>query len=712
MKRLLKCFSLAAAALVLFAGCNNLGVNDATVSGLGASEGVKEGYCALALNLDGFIDSAERSAARTINPITLEPNEDPTKTNFNLIDHYVLKGTSSTGATLGEDGAGITVNNNNKAKATDGTDLKDSKGNQVYTVEIPYGSWELILEAYDANNKLLLKGKSFKELKTSKQTIQFILKTDGVTTEGYVNLAGTFVDSGKEAKSYVAGLYDAKGNLIENTLVKKTVIDTDDDEDSYVPGFTYNPKYPAGSSTSVALAPGSYSFKINFYGIENVDDIDENSTVVGYFEDDDVVVAPGRTTTDLAIACGKIIRQRPNSPTNLRAYLLDNSDDADGYQVKLTWNDKSNNEENFVIYLDEYEVDADGNETRLKTTVLGVKNADYDENTKTVKEKFFESDYYVSSPVRIGQTSSKEAVIKLPYNKIFDVSIRAQNFIGESKYSDTVDACARVTTAPVTDPTEPNVTAEPAAPSNAEQYTTTRINRLAINYDLGANGVLVLRSGTGESATTKTVAEYYTDYKNIYAIGEADRVLSKSLLKIDNGDNTKNNLTQDGYAFEKWVNSNGTSFTGDPVLTYKGLDVKAKYDTDTLISGDISDTYYKINTMVKYGDSDVAITDKTATVNDATGNEPIKLTVTVVDNEGNAVSDKRIQWVQVSIRGDNNNNINTGRERFNEGETAEVTLTKKQIESLGASNTIIVKAGISGENNKQYSFTFTLELGR
>ena len=314
MKRLLKCFSLAAAVLVLFAGCNQLGVSDATVDGLGASNSVKDGYCALAISADGLTVSSAKYASRTINPATLE------ETGNTIIAKYVIKGNSSTGANLGADGIelGSTDAPSSGTNYTKGTGAS-AVNYPEYKVEIPYGSWELTLEAYDENDKLLLKGKSFVELKTAKSSIHFTLKTDGVSTAGHLNLAGTFTDTDNVVAKYSAGLYDiVTGKLLEGTEKTLTAIGTGTN-----PKFTYapvttvsaDPSDPDSSDTSVAMdiAPGRYSFQIRFFNS------DTTPKQVGYWEDI-VVIAPGRTTTNTTIDCGNIINRLPYHPENLSAY--------------------------------------------------------------------------------------------------------------------------------------------------------------------------------------------------------------------------------------------------------------------------------------------------------------------------------------------------------------------------------------------------------
>ena len=95
MKNLLKSLMLAASAFVLLAGCNQIGISDATVDGATYSDGV----CYLTVSVDNLtgVVSADRSAARTINPVSFEDSaEERAK-----LTEFVLTGvSSSTGDTL------------------------------------------------------------------------------------------------------------------------------------------------------------------------------------------------------------------------------------------------------------------------------------------------------------------------------------------------------------------------------------------------------------------------------------------------------------------------------------------------------------------------------------------------------------------------------------------------------------------------------------
>ena len=699
MKRLLKCFSLAAAVLVLFAGCNQLGVSDATVDGLGATSSVKDGYCALAISTDGLTVSSAKYASRNINPTTLEG------TGNTIIKKYVIKGESSTGAKLGENGIGFVLGGTDAPES--GTSYTvgegaDAKSYPQYEVTIPYGSWELTLFAYDADNNLLLKGKSFVELKTSKNNVHFTLKTDGVTTEGEVNLAGTFTDRDGVAKTYKAGLYNNRtGLLIPGTEIKAVVSNNSFTFAPTTTTTTTDPDNPDATPTTTTtpkkLGPGRYSFKIYFYNVATTAEITDSLQPVGYYEDL-VVVAPGRKTEDTSISCGKIINQLPVSPTNLRAYRVNGSEDADGYTVTLVWEDNSKNEENFVIYLDEYASDA-ADAAVTKTFVLGTETVaeTTDENGKKVeKQNFFTSNFNAGGSVN---ASSTTASLKLEFGKVYDVSIRAENFVGESIFRKAnpsenvteIEACARVTSA--------------AALTGATQYTSARINRFVIEYDL-YGGELTL------SETAKTSDNQF-DYASIYDYeNESAKLLVVAIDPTANPDNPApaqvldrvtdpTKLVKNGNPFVNWVKENGASIGTNDKITYEGIKVRAEYNPAILISSEIDDTYKTVSASAKY--DDVALVNGVVPV-DVTAVKKLTIVATASDPD-------KIDSVKITVKGQKN--LPTVNERYTTA-AAEVTYDIDEatiIDMPSGIYTVVVEVHLKDENNsKTYKVSFPIDI--
>ena len=154
MKKFVKSFLLAAAALVLFAGCSNL--NDATVSG-------DSGKAVITIGIDDMSSSGSKNASRTVNPTPI--------TSGASFGSITLKGESENGNTIDE--YTITFDENNKAK-----------------IELSYDVWYLTLSAYstDTTPKLLMQGRRRVDMKngapSSDEAITFKLSAEGVKTNG------------------------------------------------------------------------------------------------------------------------------------------------------------------------------------------------------------------------------------------------------------------------------------------------------------------------------------------------------------------------------------------------------------------------------------------------------------------------------------------------------------------------------------------------
>lgn len=694
MKSLLKNFLLAAAAALLLAGCSGLGTGDVTVE----AEGLTEGRTLLTINVADFMNQATsaKKAARTINPAAFEGDETENEEARGLIKKYVLKGTSVTTGEQLKNAAGEALEIAATGEITGGIQLgsteapssgeTDSDGNVQYKVSIPYGSWELTLYALDTNNKPLLQGQTFAVLKTAQSAIRFTLTTDGLTTPGAVDIAGTFVDAGNVAIKYKAGLYDLNSG-------EKVYPATDITAQPITAGT------PAFAYAATGVTPGRYSFQVRFYK----DDACEKQ--VGFYEDV-LVVAPGRTTNRQNITCGNIIMQRPNAPENLRAFLKNDSDTVNGYTVILTWDDKSNNEENFVVTLKEYNTETvEATTNPIKTVILGLENDD------TNEEIFF------GNKINKGGSliaSSTKCSLLLSYGKIYEVEIQAQNYVGFSDYTPattTIDVTPRNTDALASGATLPTgVTADDIL------FTTAKINRLKIKYNLDGGSLAIPEGyyGTDSAGRTQT-GGIYPEYKNIYSIASADRVLSKVLLDIKEADATKPTLTNGTYKFLKWAYNDGSDFATNAAITYKGLDVKAIYDKTTKVSYKIVNQYGNIiqsEVTAVYDGQDLVPEVKIGEDSEhndimGPGHKAYKEGESIVFTVTPAAADKTVDWISVTIG-------NSPYADIYSGEVNAATYTFSDVAMLEVGpHTANVKVHITGDDaDVIYAFTFTFEIDR
>ncbi len=370
MKKFAKSFLLAAAALMLFAGCSNLG--DATVSG-------EDGKAVITIGVDGITNSASRNASRTINPTPI-----PQTYSFGKI---TLKGESENGNSFAE--TELTFDANGKA-----------------TYELTYDVWYLTLTGYsnDTPQKAILQGRKRVDMKNgapaSNEAITFTLSAEGVEGKGSVNISGTFTEdvaTSPLAVSYTAALYD----LNTNEVIAGTELTDGDCTGTNVGKFSYSKN---------DIEPGRYNFRIYFKRADG--------RAVGTWGDI-VVVVPGRTTSVTELALGEILLTAPIAPTGLSAYYVNNSAEGNFYNVLVTWTDASNNEEYFELTIN----DCDGTDPVLYKIFCNEKN------TEAKKEIFWESSNYVAGTLSAG---SNHCILKLPLGKKFDISMKAVNFIGSS----------------------------------------------------------------------------------------------------------------------------------------------------------------------------------------------------------------------------------------------------------------------------------------
>ncbi len=686
MKSLLKNFLLAAAAALLLAGCSGLGTGDATVE----AEGLTEGRTLLTINVTNFLNqSISAKAARTINPAAFEGDETENENARNLLDSFVLTGKSVTTGEQLKNAAGATTGIVlGSTEAPDSGDT-DSAGNTQYKVSIPYGSWELTLQALDTAGNALLQGQTFAVLKTAQSAIQFTLTTDGLTTPGAVNVKGTFTDAQSVAKYFTAGLYDLTTGEKVYPTTNLAMTDV-----AAGPAFTF---------TQDEVAPGRYSLQVRFYSEkEDENGVKTADKQVGFYEDI-LVVAPGRTTNRQDITCGNIIMQRPAAPENLRAFLKNGSDSANGYTVILTWDDKSNNEENFVVTLNEYDTETVVATTSpVKTVVLGLE-ADAAKN----KEIFFGNKLNNGGSL---VASSTTCSLLLPYGKIYEVEIQAQNYVGLSDGDSATDGIQATTRNP--DALASGATLPTGVTAADTLFTTAKINRLKIKYNLDGGSLAIPADyyGTGSAAVTKE-GGIYTEYKNIYDVAAANRVLKdkKVILDVKEGVATAPTLTNGTYKFLKWAYNDGSNFADDDEITYKGIDIKAIYDKTTKVSYKIVNQYGNIiqsEVTAVYDSQDLVPEMDGATAGTKVpGHKAYKagenIVFTVTPTTGT------VDWMSVNIG-------NNPYDEIYSGEVFASTYTFAKVNELEVGpHTANVKIHLAGEDaDVIYAFTFTFEIDR
>lgn len=519
MKKLLKGILVATAAILFFAGCSGIALTDAKVQDSNSNE-----KCVLTISVKDFDKLNVASAgSRAINPVDFENDTDVTIGSFKLTGNSQLSGTTYNEL--------ITFNSSKKG-----------------TITLEKDVWYLTLTAYSdaaaTAGKELLQGKVRVDLSKS-NSIEFTLTTDGVTTPGSVNLKGTVSDAEKLIKSYKAGLY---------TLDDNKLIGSEKTEEYTGTALTETTKEFTFASASVN--PGQYAFKVIFYNAE--------SKPIGVWADE-IVVAPGRETKDISLALPAVIMDPPTAPDNLKVYYKDNSDANGYYIVKLIWEDKSYNEENFVVSVLEYNSFATG-ATATSTKALG--------------KDFYKDEMYAGGTLGVSQTSCE---LKLQAGKLYDFTVAAQNIVGTST------AVGRITSNPATDPD--------AATGYTIAAAGAKINRVKVTYEL-TGGTLKFSATDNTKIFTGNYVKYYTyagsafdlltvDNSNYPTINTADPVVP-TLAII--------NESEDDNLFNTWLDDSNAETT--TYNSWKNLIVRADYNTN--VSYTISDHYEEIAATATY----------------------------------------------------------------------------------------------------------------
>ena len=382
-------------------------------------------------------------------------------------------------------------------------------------IPLEYDTWELTLIAYKDEEHTLpvLKGYRVVDLTNGETRVHFDLKTYDLTTLGEIALSGNFVDEEDAVTKYYMILKNFETNeIIEERNVAHT-------------GTKASP-YPF-SFTKQNLLPGTYIFAVKFVK-ETTKDGTPIEEQIGYWSEIVVVDAGNDTTKDDILI--DVIMRKPSVPTDLQALLIEDSKSKDTYDVKLTWTDTSDNEENFVITVKEYAdtTDAEGTEYTL------------------LDETFIENDIRVDGSLLSGNTT---CIISLPTGRLFDVVIQAENTIGISAECVRVDA---------TDTT-----------GFIGYKASNKINLMNITYDLDR--------GQLQLAADLTKTGEYLEY-HIYKGTDITLLEIKDPLGAEYPKLTKNNNP-----WLRWATPEDPN-TPVTVATFKNVYVKAIYDQTFIIS--------------------------------------------------------------------------------------------------------------------------------
>lgn len=565
----------ALALLLGLAGCQNSLEGD-SVSG----EGI-EGLRTLTVEIKNYSEFVEESSvqanmfasARSIMPPAF-------KTGDSL--NYYLYGTASNGEVQ---------------KWTHVKEVTDGK----FTLDVEPYNWNLTLavtadaattiappdELTVVKGKAVLIGYAAVDLTRQANSASFTLKPDGLTTPGHVGL-----------KTSLEGPWTIPDNI---TTVKLGIYNlTNGKEVKYSDDNTTVVTVTKSAGTTIAfpstfgdsskdLAPGTYTFKVEFLDAKNECEAEWS---------DSIVILPGKTN-DKTVAVPDVIGAKPAAATDFTAsYVSGTEDSTPGfYDVKFEWKGAACvNERSFEIDL--LEVTGTKTVTAIPISDTEWATAETDSGNKVVtyKSEVISDQLYVEGSLLANNTS---LTMKLPLGKAYVARIRAVNRAGSSD-----NAYVTVGTGKGTE----------------KVFEGTFINLFRIRYNL--------QGGTytpdGETAQTAPIVDYASK-ETAYRVPDATNTL------------VKNNIS-----WTKWQKADNTYVDTTATPNYSGpenIDLRACYTTDADVNIFDAAKYKLDATWITVGKEDTALTGKdpsyTVTVSKAAAleaNGDLTWTITVADS--------------------------------------------------------------------------------
>lgn len=533
----------ALALLLGLAGCQNSLEGD-SVSG----EGI-EGLRTLTVEIKNYSEFVEESSvqanmfasARSIMPPAF-------KTGDSL--NYYLYGTASNGEVQ---------------KWTHVKEVTDGK----FTLDVEPYNWNLTLavtadaattiappdELTVVKGKAVLIGYAAVDLTRQANSASFTLKPDGLTTSGHVGLKTslegpwTIPDSITTVK---LGIY----NLTNGKEVKYSDDNTTVVTVTKSAGTTIAFPSTFGDS-SKDLAPGTYTFKVEFLDAKNECEAEWS---------DSIVILPGKTN-DKPVAVPNVIGAKPAAATDFTASYVDGTKDITPgfYDVKFEWKGAACvNERSFEIDL--LEVTGTKTVTAIPISDTEWATAETDSGNKVVtyKSEVISDQLYVEGSLLANNTS---LTMKLPLGKAYVARIRAVNHAGPSD-----NAYVTVGTGKGTETV----------------FEGTFINLFRIRYNL-QGGTYTPAKGTAQ--TTPIVD--YASKETAYLVPDATNTLVKNSL-----------------SWTKWQKEDGTDVKTPNYSGPENIDLYACYTTDATVTiFDAAD--YKLDAAwITVGKEDTPLTGK------------------------------------------------------------------------------------------------------
>lgn len=531
---------LAAAALLIFTGCNNL------VSGVISGDGLNGNGAGLLISVSNVDDYA-----RLLAPVKEDPANsgtfvyDQLDVNSSIIQGYVLEGSSLSG----KDFTHISIT------------PAEIKAGSVTIFNVPKDDWSFTLIALDTNvekdaktstanatvdetklasAKPLLKGVASVNVgDTGSPAVVFTLSTYSVTTPGSYNFKIKYTGSATwaDTNKIMYNLYDRKtGAIVKNDY------GTTSGETTTATSIT-----TGVDAAKDGIDPGTYIFGVT------ITEASGSTTFVS----DIIRIEPGRVTNKDFII-GDVLTGVPAAPDGFIAQWVEAGMDEDYYTVRFFWEDKSTNETSFALAIKEFTNSSTAFTQVSSTATLTASDYYklYDYNS--VLEETSGDIRYLGGSLYAGST---ELVMKFPTGRLFEAQLFAVNSKGYS------DGCLReagsTTTSTAFDTSSATTVAENSSPVVNKLYGTSGIK--FTSYDAVAVGTgavykrislvrttYLLDGGTlsgvtGVTAATKNYVTYDPYVLNVDGASNPDSM--PALLAVDG---TTVTLKKNGINWTEW----------------------------------------------------------------------------------------------------------------------------------------------------------------
>ena len=326
------------------------------------------------------INSGNGNSTRTILPKIISDEE------INSGDYvYILSGKSTRGRTLENTEFNI---------------------NDSLTISLSRSLWELTLGLYKKNSEtekvLLMEDTIVEDFSDGAKSISFSLSEKGIATKGGFKLQIQFTDTSQAVTKAKVELSTINNG--ETKFEQEYDVFTLSGENSEIKTLQCNEE----------ILPNQYRLEISF--------INKDETIFSTWQDI-IHIEPGRITEDeINISAGEI-GNIPNAPSNLAAFYVNDSLVNGAYKVKLTWEDTSDNENQFNIYV--YKINQDTSEKELGETITAFPNENEIELTLDVGISY---DVGISSVNSVGESSISERITGSTTDTTLTI-ISAEDFI-------------------------------------------------------------------------------------------------------------------------------------------------------------------------------------------------------------------------------------------------------------------------------------------